>query len=293
MLDVTPFFRHAAARRRAQLAKEDAAAVQERTLLSLITRAADTRFGHDHDFKAISSVADFQAHVPLRNYDAMWSDYWKTAFPRLDGVSWPGPIRYLALSSGTTTGKTKYIPLTREMRRSNQRAGFNLLAHHLAAKPDSRMFAGKTFMLGGSTALTEEAPRIFSGDLSGIAAKTLSVFTRLYVFPPAKLALLSDWQEKVEILAQKSIEEDIRALTGTPSWVLILLERVRALRNARGQKGEPIYPKLELFVHGGVNFAPYRTRFQKLFEGIAVDMREAYAASEGFIASANRPSARA
>src|SRR5262250_2200651 len=119
MLDVTPFFRHAAARRRAQLAREDAAAVQERTLLSLMARAADTRFGRDHNFKAITNVADFQARVPLRNYDAMWGDYWKTAFPRLAGVSWPGATRYFALSSGTTTGKTKYIPVTREMRRSN------------------------------------------------------------------------------------------------------------------------------------------------------------------------------
>src|SRR5262249_57116706 len=100
----------------------------------------------------------------------MWSDYWKPPFPRLTGVSWPGPIRYLALSSGTTTGKTKYIPVTREMRRSNRRAAFDLLVHHFAATRNSRMFAGKTFMLGGSTALTEEASGIFSGDLSGIAA---------------------------------------------------------------------------------------------------------------------------
>ena len=288
MFDVTPLLLRRAARRRDKLARLHAVDAQERVLRGLIRRAAGTRFGRDHGFASIRNVSDFQARVPLRNYDAMWSDYWQAAFPRLDGVSWPGPIRHLALSSGTTTGKTKYLPVTPTMRRSNARAGFDLLAHHFAARPHSRLFRGKTFMLGGSTALVEEAPGIFSGDLSGIAVKTLPLWARPYVFPKAELALMADWQEKVERLARKSLDEDIRALTGTPSWVLILLERVRALRDARGEAGRPLYSDLELFVHGGVNFAPYRSRFLKLFEGADLDMREAYAASEGFIASADR-----
>jgi len=266
----------------------DPVAAQERVLRGLLRRAAGTRFGRDYDFSSIRSVADFQARVPLRDYDAMWGDYWKAAFPRLSGASWPGPVRHLALSSGTTTGKTKYLPVTPAIRHSNARGGFDLLAHHFAARPYSRLFRGKTFMLGGSTALTEEAPGIFSGDLSGIAVKTLPLWARPYVFPKGELALMSDWQEKVERLARESLDEDIRALTGTPSWVLILLERVRALRDARGELGRPLYSELELFVHGGVNFAPYRSRFTKLFEGADVDQREAYAASEGFIASADR-----
>jgi hypothetical protein len=288
MLDVTPLLLRRAARRRDELAHLDPVATQERVLRGLIRRAAGTRFGRDYDFASIRSVADFQARVPLRNYDAMWSDYWQAAFPRLGGVSWPGPMRHLALSSGTTTGKTKYLPITRATRRSNARGGFDLLAHHFAARPRSRLFRGKTFMLGGSTALTEEAPGTFSGDLSGIAVKTLPLWARPYVFPKAELALMTDWQEKVERLARQSLDEDIRALTGTPSWVLILLERVRALRDARGETGRPLFSDLELFVHGGVNFAPYRSRFLKLFEGADVDMREAYAASEGFIAGADR-----
>jgi hypothetical protein len=166
-------------------------ATQERVLRALIRRAAGTRFGRDYAFASIRDVADFQARVPLRNYDAMWSDYWQAAFPRLDAVSWPGPIRYLALSSGTTTGKTKYLPITRAMRRSNARGGFDLLAHHFATRPHSHLFGGKTFMLGGSTALIQEAPGILSGDLSGIAVKTLPLWARPYVFPKASLALSS------------------------------------------------------------------------------------------------------
>jgi hypothetical protein len=288
VLDITLPVRVLAARRRRRIERLDARAMQERTLLTLLNKAKDTRFGRDHGFAAIRSVADFQARVPLRVYDAMWNDYWKPAFPRLAGVSWPGLAPYLALSSGTTSGKTKYLPVTPAMHRSNARAAFDVLVHHFHAQPHSHLYGGKSFFLGGSTALTREAPGIYSGDLSGIVAKRLPVWAKPFIFPDPKLALMSDWQEKVETLALASLDADIRALTGTPSWVLVLLDRVRELRDQRGETDKPLYPNLELFVHGGVNFAPYRARFQKLFQGSHVDMREVYAASEGFFASADR-----
>jgi hypothetical protein len=150
------------------------------------------------------------------------------------------------------------------------------------------LFDGKTFMLGGSTKLVPEGPGVWSGDLSGIAVKRMPFWTRPFVFPPSERALMANWQDKVELLARTSLDERIRALTGTPGWILILLDRVRRLRDARGEAGKPLYPDLELFVHGGVNFAPYRHRFESLFADIDVDMRECYPASEGFIASADR-----
>jgi hypothetical protein len=287
VFDITPPLRVLAARRRRELEHLDAIAAQERTLLSLLKRAEGTTFGRDHGFSSIKSVAEFQARVPLRPYETMWNEYWKAAFPRLAGVSWPGPTPYMALSSGTTSGKTKYLPITPAMRKSNARCAFDVLVHHFAARPYSRLYGGKSFFLGGSTALTQEAPGIYSGDLSGIVVKRLPIWAKPFIFPDPKLALMSDWQEKVEMLARASLDVDIRALTGTPSWVLVLLDRVRELRDARGEKDKPLYLNLELFVHGGVNFAPYRARFLKLFEGINVDMREVYAASEGFVASAD------
>jgi GH3 auxin-responsive promoter len=288
VLDFTPPIRVLAARRRREIAHLDPIATQERVLLSLLKRAEGTRFGRDHGFSSIGSVAEFQARVPLRPYDAMWNEYWKDTFPRLAGVSWPGPAPYLALSSGTTSGKTKYLPVTPAMRKSNARAAFDVLVHHFAAQPRSHLYGGKSFLLGGSTALTQEAPGIYSGDLSGIVMKHLPIWAKPFVFPDPKLALMSDWQEKVETLAIASLDVDVRALTGTPSWVLVLLDRVRELRDARGETNKPLYPNLEMFVHGGVNFSPYRGRFLKLFEGRNVDMREVYAASEGFVASADR-----
>jgi hypothetical protein len=288
VFDITPTLRVLATRRRKRLLRLDPIAVQERTLLSLLKRAEGTQFGRDHGFASIRSVLEFQARLPLRSYEAMWNEYWKAAFPYFANVSWPGPTPYLALSSGTTSGKTKYLPVTPAMQRSNARGAFDVLVNHFAAQPHSHLYAGKSFFLGGSTALTQEAPGIDSGDLSGIVAKRLPIWAKPFIFPDPKLALMSDWQEKVETLSRASLDVDIRALTGTPSWVLVLLDRVRELRDARGERGKPVYPNLELFVHGGVNFAPYRGRFLKLFEGLNVDMREVYAASEGFVASADR-----
>src|SRR5262249_54842364 len=176
-------------------------------------------------------------------------------------------------------GKTKYLPITDAMRKSNARCAFDVLVHHFEAQPHSHLYGGKSFFLGGLTPLTQEAPPIWSGGPSPLVAKKLPIWAKPFIFPDPKLALMSDWAEKVEVLAKASLDVDIRALTGTPSWVLVLLDRVRELRDARGEKDKPIYPNLEMFVHGGVNFAPYRSRFIKLFEGLNVDMREVYAAS--------------
>ncbi len=262
----------------------DPAATQRRQLARLVARAAATRFGRDHRFDEILDVADFQRRVPLRTYESMWGEYWRSAFPRLDGVSWPGRTPYFALSSGTTTGRTKYLPITGAMCRSNRRAGLDVLVHHLLARPRSRVFAGKNLMLGGSTALDNLAPGIVAGDLSGIAAKTLPHWARLFTLPDARTAVLADWAKKIERLADIAVSEDIRGLTGTPSWVLELLERVEARRGGDG----PAFPHLALFVHGGVSFAPYRRLFARHFAGQDVDLREVYPASEGFVASADR-----
>jgi hypothetical protein len=288
MLDISPVLRLAAARRRAQLARLDPKAAQERTMFNLVRRAMHTKFGRDHGFDAIRSVADFQARVPLRTWNEMWSEYFKPAFPDYSNVSWPGRTPYLALSSGTTSSRTKHVPVTEAMNRSNSRAGFDLLVYHWAAKPHSRLFDGKTFMLGGSTTLVPEGRGVWSGDLSGIAVKRMPAFARPYVFPKEEHALIPNWEEKAELLARDSLDERIRAITGTPAWIIMILERVRALRDERGEAGKPLYSHLELYVHGGVNFTPYRHRFQNLFGDLGVDMRECYPASEGFIASADR-----
>lgn len=288
MIDATPALRLYASWRRAARARLDPAEVQSRTLLDLVRRAAGTRFGRAHDFSRIRSLEDFRARVPLRTYDEMWRDHWAGAFPRFDDLSHPGATPFLAVSSGTTTGRTKYLPVTAEMVRSNRKAGLDVLVDHLAARPGSRIFGGLSFMLGGSTALVREAPGVWSGDLSGIAAKTLPFWVRGRSFPDLDLAVMSDWSVKIERLARAALDRDIRVLTGVPAWVLELLDRMSDLRGERGEDPERPLPGLELFVHGGVDFRPYRERFERRFSGLSVDMREVYPASEGFIAHADR-----
>ena len=288
MIDGTPFLKLYACKRGRELDAENTQAVQERQLLNLLRRAADTRFGKDHRFAEIRSVADYQARVPLRRYEDMWRDYWQPRFPRLTDCTWPGTIPYFALSSGTTSGTTKYIPVSDEMNKSNSRGAKDMLVHHLRNRPHTKLLGGKNFMLGGSTDLTELAPGIYAGDLSGIVAARLPLWARAYVYPPRELALIADWEKKIDALAHGILKQDIRSIAGTPSWVLLFFERLFALMPERQPKLRAFFPKLELVTHGGVNFAPYRPQFEALLEGTHAETREVYAASEGFIASADR-----
>jgi hypothetical protein len=286
MLDLTPVMRLYAARRLAQLHQQDGARAQERQLLRLVRQAAGTDFGKAHGFGGIASVDAFQQAVPLRRYEAFWQEWWQPRFPHLDNVSWPKPIKYFAVSSGTTSGKTKYIPVSSAMRRANQRAVLDLLSFHLAAQPHSHFMGGKSFMLGGSTSLVTLAEGIYSGDLSGIGASRLPAWARGRYFPPADLAKITDWDEKVSQLVPLSLGEDIRLIGGTASWLLAFIEQaLDQIPNAT--RLADLYPQLELLVHGGVNFAPYQRRFTELLAGSHAETREAYAASEGFIAVAD------
>jgi hypothetical protein len=288
MLDLTPFLKLYARWRAKRLARLDAVAAQEAQLQQLLTAAVATRFGRGHDFGAIRSPADFQAAVPLRKYDDMWRDYWQRDFPVLDGVSWPGRIPYFAVTSGTTGDVTKYIPVSRAMVRSNKKAALDLLVHHIANKPATRLFGGPNFILGGSTDLVTKAPGVLSGDLSGIAIKTVPWWARARSFPPLDLALVADWEKKVDLLARAAIDLDIRSIGGTPSWLLILFDRMAALRGAKRRPLREFWPNLELVVHGGVHFGPYKSQFEALLEGGRAETREGYAASEGFVAVQDR-----
>ena len=261
---------------------------QERGLLNIVHRAKDTRFGREHDFASIGSVAEFQTRVPLRRYEDFWTEYWGDTFPILENCTWPGTIPYFALTSGTTSGKTKNIPVTYEMLNENSQAVQDLLSFHISWRPFSRVWRGKGLLLGGSTDLRELSTGIFCGDLSGIEANEISWWAQPYVFPPRDLALVADWEEKIDRIARLSLKEDIRAISGTPNWLLMYFERLMELRPASDRRLVDFYPDLELIIHGGVNFKPYAERFSELLQGSHAELREVYAASEAFIALADR-----
>jgi len=267
---------------------QDPLSVQQETLRRLIGQAASTRFGQRHRFAKIRTIHDFQAAVPLRRYEDFWREFWQPAFPRLTSITWPGTIPYFALSSGTASGTTKYIPVSRTMVRSNRAAALDLLVHHLAGRPHSRVLSGKSFLLGGSTDLRVEGQGVLSGDLSGIAAATVPRWARRYTYPPPGLALMADWEQKIDLLASHAPAEPIRSLSGTPSWLLLFFERLASLFPDRPRRLAAYWPGLDLVVHGGVSFAPYRAAFADWLAGGHAELREVYPASEGFIAVADQ-----
>jgi hypothetical protein len=256
--------------------------IQEQWLLRLVAAARETRFGRDHRFSAIRSIEEFQKAVPLRSYEALWEDYLRAAYPVFQDLTWPGRIPFLALTSGTTQGATKYIPVSHEMVASNRKAAQTMVAAHLAARPDSRLFHGRLFFLGGTTALEEPAPGVRQGDLSGIAALELTPLLRPYTFPPLDLALDTNWDRKLGLLAEGSIAERITLVSGVPSWLLMLFQRVLEL-SGKSSIGA-VWPALELVVHGGVKFDPYRHAFQEILGRDDILLQETYPCSEGFIA---------
>jgi hypothetical protein len=293
------------ARRRVQrLDHCPASGIQSETLLRLVHRAQQTRFGRDHGFKHIRSIADYQQRVPLRDYESLWADYWRPAFPHLRDVTWPDAIPYFALSSGTTSGATKYIPVSSAMVASNRRAGLTTLALFLAANPGTPIFTGRIFFLGGCTDLAECGVRSaecgiakplnsalrtphsalpLAGDLSGIAAREVASVLRPYTFPPLDLALLKDWEQKIVLLAECSAALPITVLTGMPSWLLVLFDRLKRVTNR--EHIADIWPTLRLVVHGGTKFDPYRSLFQREIGSEEVHFIETYPCSEGFVAT--------
>jgi hypothetical protein len=288
MLDLTPLLRLRAAARIHELARQDPVAAQRRVLAGLLHRARDTRFGREHGFAGISSVTAYQAQVPLRPYEAFWTSYWQPAFPKLRGVTWPGRIPFLALSSGTSGGPTKYIPVSAATLRANRDAALDALIFHTAQRPDSRLLAGRNLLLGGSTSLERLAPHVQAGDLSGIAAARIPLWARGRSYPPRGIALLGDWPRKIDAIARLCLGQPITSISGTPSWLLLFFEHMAALRPTLGRRLAAHFPQLELIIHGGVGMAPYRDRFSQWLEGSRIETREVYAASEGFIAAADR-----
>jgi hypothetical protein len=260
--------------------------IQSQTLLSLVRHAQETRFGQDHDFARIRSVADFQERVPLRDYDAFWGSYWKAAFPGMTGATWPGKVPYLALSSGTTTGTTKYVPVSREMLVSNRRGALTGLSWFRAAFPKKPLFTGRMFFLGGSTdlqQLDDAAAPVLAGDLSGIVAREVPSLLRPYCFPPLDVALMRDWEQKLDQLCRQSRSLPITLVSGVPSWLLVLFERMLQLTGR--DRLIDVWPTLQVVIHGGTGFEPYRSLFRRVVGSDSVQFLETYPASEGFIAA--------
>jgi hypothetical protein len=258
--------------------------VQEATLLDAVARARDTEFGLAHGFASIRSVADYRARVPVRDYLA-FRPWWDRALRGVPDVTWPGRVRCWVKTSGTTAGD-KLIPVTPEALRSHRRGGWDALLLAAGRVGGAHLLGGPMLFLGGSTRLSPAGEGAEAGDLSGVVVRRLPPGIRGRYAPGRTIASIPDWESRVEAIAARVVGQDLRLLSGMPSWTLVLFERVARLRRASGDGGADLagcWPNLRIFVHGGVSFGPYRGVFEAWL-GRALPTLEVYPASEGFVA---------
>jgi hypothetical protein len=268
-------------------------AAEQARLLARLTRAArSTRFGRDHDLGAVRSVADFQARVPLRKFHEL-APYWERLRAGEADVLWPGRIRRFAVTSGSM-GEPKYVPVSDAGLRGFLRAGRDILSHYVVNTGDVDHFRGKFLYLGGSREPTPGPHGSVHDDLSGIVAAETPWAYRPYRLPSPRVHEIPDWEAKLDAVAAEAWNADVRGVSGIPSWLVALFERVLARRRAAGLPATCLadaWPHLTLLVHGGVSFEPYRELFATLI-GKPIYSLEVYLGSEGFLALQDQPDSR-
>lgn len=263
--------------------------VQWRQLTWLLNRARNTAIGQKYDFASIKTYDEFRHRLPICEY-ADVRHYVERMISGERDVLWPGVTRRFAQSSGTSDGKSKYVPVTDDSLKLNHyQGGFDVVAHYLLNYPDSRIFDGKSFILGGSFAneLTLP-PGVEVGDLSAHLIERINPLVNLLRVPPKSIALMEDWNKKLPALVEASSREHgITNISGVPSWFLTVLREVLAHTGASSI--HEVWPNLEVFFHGGIAFDPYRLPYSHITDNSRMRYVETYNASEGFFAVQNDP----
>ena len=255
--------------------------VQQELLMNLVARCKDTLFGKKYNFKKIGGYKDFVQNVPLHRYEDL-SDYIESCRKGDTNVLWDKPIKWFAKSSGTTQSKSKFIPVSAAaIEDCHINGGKDMLCLYLKNNPDAKLFTGKNLKLGGSSAVYKNNKTYF-GDLSAIIIENLPFWADFSSAPGHKIALMSEWETKMESVVKDTIHRDITSLAGVPSWMLVLLQKV--LEHTGKKNIMEVWPHLEVYFHGGVNFAPYKNQYEKMIPSKNFKYYEIYNASEGFFA---------
>jgi hypothetical protein len=255
--------------------------VQKELLHRLLYIAEETEVGQQYDFSSIKNYETFAERVPIQQYESIEPMIERVRLGE-QNVFWPTTIKWFAKSSGTTNAKSKFIPVSDEaLEECHFNVGKDLLCLYLNNNEDTELFVGKGLRLGGSSAIYEDNNSYF-GDLSAIIIENLPFWADLNTSPKQEVALMSEWETKLEAIVEETIQEDITSLYGVPSWMLVLCHKV--LEKTGKQNLLEVWPNLEVYFHGGVNFNPYREQFKKLIPSEKFKYYETYNASEGFFA---------
>lgn len=258
--------------------KKDAVNRQNQTILKITGQAKNTLFGKDHDFSNIKSYDDFKKRVPIRDYESLKPYFDKLVAGEAD-IFWPGLPKYFSKTSGTTSG-TKYIPISKESMNHHIVAARDALLLYIHQTGNADFVEGKMIFLQGSPVMTKKNG-IATGRLSGIVAHHIPAYLQKNRLPSLKTNSIDDWETKVDAIIGETIHENMTLISGIPSWVQFYFERI--LTQSGKESIKDVFPNFDIFVYGGVNFEPYRSRFEKLI-GKKIDSIETYPASEGFIA---------
>lgn len=252
---------------------------QEKILKYLLKNGEQTYFGQQFNFSAIKNKDDFRKQVPVFHYEDLRPYLDKILVDKQQNVLWNKPVKWFAMSSGTTEDKSKYIPVTQEsLTKGHYKCGEQMLAIYGRANRNARFFFGKTLVLGGSKQINNIGDGIFTGDISAILIKNLYFWAK-FSRTPESISLLPDWETKLQALTDYAVKNDVRAFMGVPSWLLVLLKKIKA---DTGRELTDIWPNLEVFFHGGVSFTPFEEQYKKLIQKPEMWYWETYNASEGF-----------
>ncbi len=267
---------------RIEHATHHAESVQRKTLMYLIHKAKHTEWGKIHAYNTMHGKADYVRNVPISTYEDMMPFIQRT-FRGEQNVLWPDTIRWFSKSSGTTDGRSKYIPVSRDsLEYTHFRSGKDVSAMFLKNHPYTEIFGGKCLMLTGSVSQNPDYKKAWNGDISGVLVKRLPEWANFLRTPSRNIALMNNWEEKIEKIIESTQYVDVRYIGGVPSWMLVLMNKIL---QATGKKDiREIWPGLQLFIHGAVNFSPYRLPFKQLIPHDDMYYYETYNASEGFFA---------
>ena len=253
--------------------------VQNETLINLLNSAKKTEFGKKYDFQSITNYKTFSERIPITNYESFYP-YIERSIKGEQNIFWNEPIKWFAQSSGTTNSISKYIPVSNDtLEKCHFQAGKDALCLYINNNENSNLFSGKSLRLGGSKKLYENNNHFF-GDLSAILIDNLPIWAEMISTPNNEISLMEKWDEKIEAIISNTVNENVTSLAGVPSWMLVLLNNL--IKKTNKNNILEIWPNLEVYFHGGINFNPYKSEYQKLFPDKNFKYYEIYNASEGF-----------
>jgi len=245
----------------------------------LLAAGQYTEFGRLHNFSQIQSLTDYKKNVPIQEYEDL-KPYIERMMKGEENVLWNTPVQWFAKSSGTTSEKSKFIPISEESLQDNHyKASKDVLSFYYASHPESDLLTGKSLVIGGSHQINQLNEEVHYGDLSAVVMQNSPFWANWIRTPDLSIILMDEWESKIEKLAQSTINENVTSMAGVPTWLIVLLKRILQITGKKNIK--EVWPSLELYMHGGVSFVPYKKQFEELI-GAPINYLEIYNASEGF-----------